>query len=128
MRGKTKRLAPDDVRGEAQIYAPRFHPACRKRRAVASSGLRPERSGNFINPERVWEIPTQSEGLEPCRKRAQRDILPLVSFCNGKAPSRSSRAAPEWYGRRFPQDPSTKRAPLYPAQCGFFSVSAILYG
>ena len=42
---------------------------------------------------------------------AQRDFMPLVTFCNGKAPARSSRAAREWYSRRVSQVPSTKTGP-----------------
>ena len=42
---------------------------------------------------------------------AQRDFMPLVTFCNGKAPARSSRAAREWYSRRVSQVPSTKMGP-----------------
>ena len=55
---------------------------------------------------------------------AQRDFMPLVTSCNGKAPARSSRAAREWYSRRVSWDPSTRWAPLCPPLCGFFSVHA----
>lgn len=44
--------------------------------------------------------------------------------CNVRCTSRSSRAAREWYSRRLPQGPRTKRAPLCAAHCGFFSVNA----
>ena len=42
------------------------------------------------------------EARGPCR---------FVSSCNGKAPSRSSRAAREWYGRRPARDASTLARP-----------------
>ena len=57
---------------------------------------------------------------------AQRDFMPPVTFYNGKAPARSSRAAQEWYGRCVAWNPSTKWAPLCPPLCGFFSIIAIL--
>lgn len=44
--------------------------------------------------------------------------------CNVRQTSRSSRAAREWYSRRLPQGPRTKRAPLCAAHRGFFSVNA----
>ena len=48
----------------------------------------------------------------------------FVSFCNGKAPARLSRAAREWYSRRVSWGASTVRAPLCPPLCGFVSVFA----
>ena len=52
----------------------------------------------------------------------------FVSFCNGKAPARLSRAAREWYSRRVSWGASTVRAPLCPPLCGFVSVKANLNG
>ena len=56
------------------------------------------------------------------------DLLPLVTFCNGKGPSRSSRAARERYSRRG-RRALTATAPLSDRRfCGFFSVKADLTG
>ena len=59
-------------------------------------------------------------------ERAKRDHQPLVSFDNGKAPARSSRAAWEWYCRSGPQGAFSVCAPLCAAEPGFFSVNAVL--
>ena len=54
--------------------------------------------------------------------------MPLVTFCNGKGPSRSSRAAQERYSRRG-RRALTATAPLSDRRfCGFFSVKADLTG
>ena len=57
-----------------------------------------------------------------------KNFLPLVTFCNGKGPSRSSRAAQERYSRRG-RRALTATAPLSDRRfCGFFSVKADLMG
>ena len=45
-------------------------------------------------------------------------------LCNGRNPSRSSRAAPEWYRPPPSQGAFTKRTPLWEPLRGFFSVVA----
>lgn len=62
------------------------------------------------------------------REQAQHDSPSLVSFGNGKAPARSSRAAQEWYGRRPARGPFTRWVPLCAPLRGFFSINAILTG
>jgi len=125
-RGKTKRLTPECVRGEALSYVPRFHPACQRHRDARQDNRntrRPnERSGKARRQVRhSVEQLAAAEGV-------QRGNWPLVTSCNGKAPARSSRAAREWYSRRVSWGASTVRAPLCPPLCGFVSVKANLNG
>lgn len=95
LRGKTKRLTPACIRGEAS----QFHTSHGSTLLARSA----ERPGTG----------------------AQRDIWPLVSHCNGRVPSRSSRAAQEWYSRRAHRALSPS-APLSGCRFrGFFSVKAI---
>ena len=85
-RGKTKRLTPACVRGEAQTYAPRFHPAYSPKTGRRSCHAMPVRDARLPSDSGSKQICPANLGFSPSLRsiRATHDGFALLR-CNGRA-------------------------------------------